>query len=157
MATAETNLGCKKGFTAKRSVRKKLLCGEKCFGVRGGGVDGPEEYRRHIAEGRCGFALTDDSAVDNGGKLLRSVSEVVAHWREGQYDVQVLSDELNEELPTVLAIGHKTLGLHLVRHVINLKKECPICLRAFLRVQNAGHVERQDNKSAALDWKYPNE
>lgn len=64
--------------------------------------------------------LTDDRAIDEGRELLRAVSEVVAHWGKRQHHVQILPDELNKELPAILAIGNKSLCLDLVRHVIHL-------------------------------------
>lgn len=65
--------------------------------------------------------LTDNRAIDDGREFLSTVSEVVAHRRKCQNNVQVLSDKLNEVLPAVFAIGNLPFSLDLVGHVVHLR------------------------------------
>lgn len=64
--------------------------------------------------------LTYDRAVHKGRELFRAVSEVIAHRRKRQHNVQVLPDELNEELPAVFSVWHEPLRLNLVGHIVHL-------------------------------------
>lgn len=64
--------------------------------------------------------LTYDGAVHKGREFFGAISEVVAHRRKRQDNVQVLSDELNEELPAVFSIRDEPLRLDLVGHIVDL-------------------------------------